>query len=217
MVVMAVWFTADLHFGHENVIRYCDRPFHDVDEMNEQPIERWNETVAPDDTVWVLGDVAMGQIHDSLALVTRLRGHKILVAGNHDRCWHGHGAKAHDWIQRYLRAGFERILHDVAHLTLHDDGADDTGGRIPVLASHFPYHGDTQPTDRYLDHRPRDRGDWLLHGHVHEQWRQRGRQINVGVDAWDYRPVSEATLAELIHAGPADRDRLVPTRVTPSP
>jgi calcineurin-like phosphoesterase family protein len=194
------------------VIRYCDRPFADVDEMNEQIIERWNESVEPDDTVWVLGDVAMGQVHDSLPLVGQLHGHKILVAGNHDRCWHGHGAKAHEWVQRYLRAGFERIIHDVAHLTL--DGAD--GTRTRVLASHFPYHGDTQPTDRYLDHRPRDRGDWLLHGHVHERWRQHGRQINVGVDAWDYRPVSEATVAELVRSGPVDLERLTPTRITPT-
>lgn len=51
-----------------------------------------------------------------------------------------------------------------------------------------------------------DDGGWLLHGHVHEQWRQHDRMINVGCDVWDYRPVAEAALAALIDAGPHDLD-----------
>ena len=63
---MSQWFSADLHFGHANIIRYCDRPFADVDEMNWRLVRRWNATVAPTDEVWVLGDVAMGRLDDSL-------------------------------------------------------------------------------------------------------------------------------------------------------
>lgn len=55
---------------------------------------------------------------------------------------------------------------------------------------------------------PQDNGDWLLHGHIHEKWRQQHRQINVGVDAWHFAPVPEHTIADLIGRGPAD---------TPSP
>ena len=55
--------------------------------------------------------------------------------------------------------------------------------------------------------RPDDTGGWLLHGHIHENWRQRDRQINVGVDAWDFTPVSEEQIAALIAAGPARLDQ----------
>ena len=87
---MTTWFTADLHLGHRNIIEYCNRPFHDVDAMNDALVENWNEAVAPEDTVWIVGDFALGKIADTLPIASTLHGHKILVAGNHDRCWAGH-------------------------------------------------------------------------------------------------------------------------------
>ena len=79
-----------------------------------------------------------------------------------------------------------------------------------VLLSHFPYAGggDSHGEDRFSAHRLADGGGWLLCGHVHQSWRQRGRMINVGVDAWGGQPVAEPELAELIAAGPLDRDVL---------
>jgi|JI10StandDraft_1071094.scaffolds.fasta_scaffold43416_4 calcineurin-like phosphoesterase family protein len=201
---MTTWFTSDLHFGHANIIEYSGRPFADVEQMNEALIERWNDAVQPDDVVWVLGDVAMGRIAETLPLVTRLAGRKHLLAGNHDRCWDGHGSKAVEWTQRYLDAGFSEIHQGAISMTV--------GGHV-VLACHFPYRGDSQPMDRYPEARPTDAGAWLLHGHVHEQWRQHERMINVGCDAWDCRPVDEATLAQLIDAGPRDLAPLPPVRV----
>ena len=189
---MATWFTADLHFGHVNIIRYCHRPFADVEEMDTALVARWNEVVDAGDTVWILGDVAMGPIERSLANVGRLAGTKILVAGNHDRCWAGNGPKAAGWTDRYLAAGFAEIRQGTTHLTV--------AGR-PVLASHFPYRGDSHDEDRFGEFRPADRGEWLLHGHVHDSWRQDGRMINVGTDVWDYRPVAEGVLQPLIAAG----------------
>ena len=200
---MTTWFTSDLHLGHANIIRYCDRPFGDVDEMDMALVERWNETVAPDDTVWVLGDVALGRIIESLALVVELNGTKLLLAGNHDRCWSGHARRAEGWTERYLDAGFVAVEQGSLRLTV---GTDD------VLACHFPYRGDSHDHDRYVDERPLDSGEWLLHGHVHERWRQRGRMINVGSDAWDYRPVAAQTLAEMIEHGVADLGPLQPNR-----
>ncbi len=196
---MTTWFTADLHFGHANIIQYCARPFVDVDSMNDALIDGWNSSVNPADTVWVLGDVALGRIDDTLELVGELYGHKVLLAGNHDRCWFGHGSKAARWDERYLDAGFAEVQQGEINIAV---------GRRSVLASHFPYRGDSHDHDRYIEHRPVDRGEWLLHGHVHERWQQRGRMINVGVDAWDYRPASEAEVDALIEAGPADRDPL---------
>jgi len=191
----AVWFTADLHFGHANIIRYSDRPFSDPGEMNHALIERWNEVVDQDDTVWVLGDVALGQIASTLPLVGALHGHKLLLAGNHDRCWVGHGQRAAGWTERYREAGFAEIHQGQLELEV-------AGTTVDV--SHFPYRGDSQDLDRHVDRRPVDRGRWLVHGHVHEQWRQRGRMINVGTDAWRYRPVAAEEVAALIDAGPGD-------------
>lgn len=191
---MTVYLTSDQHFGHANIIRYCNRPFADVDHMRDELVSRWNRVVAPEDLVWVLGDVAMGRLTDSLANVSRLAGRKILVAGNHDRCWSGHGTKAARWRQRYLDAGFDDV---VTTAVISIEGT-------PVRLHHFPYAGDSHDADRYVAQRPVDDGGWLAHGHVHERWRVNGRQINVGCDVWDYTPVAESTLASLIGGSPED-------------
>ena len=193
---MSTWFTADLHLGHANIIRYCDRPFVDVEAMDRALVERWNDVVEVGDDVWVLGDVALGTILETLPRVGELRGTKFLLTGNHDRCWDGHGHRADGWAERYVDAGFAAVRHGQIELEVGDD---------TVLACHFPYRGDTLPHDRFLERRPIDEGRWLLHGHVHERWRQRGRMINVGTDAWEFRPVSEAEIVELMAAGPRDR------------
>ena len=197
---MALWLTADLHLGHANIIRYCDRPFDTVADMDERLVDRWNERVADDDTVLVLGDVALGPISSSLGHVRRLAGRKVLVAGNHDRCWSGNGGKARAWHGRYLDAGFAEV---------HQGTIDVEVAGHRVRAGHFPYEGDSHDEDRFGSHRPEDDGRWLLHGHVHDRWRQRGRMVNVGVDAWDHRPVAEDEVAALVVHGPADLAPLV--------
>lgn len=192
---MRTWFTSDLHFGHENIIKYCARPYRDVDEMNQDLIRRWNDVVSDHDTVWVLGDFAMGDISDTLTIAADLRGHKILLAGNHDRCWTGRRESAEAWTERYLESGFAEVRQGVQSLTIN-------GHRVDLC--HFPYVGDSHDKDRYIEHRPVDHGGWLLHGHVHERWRQRDRMINVGVDANSYAPLGEDEVARMMEAGPAD-------------
>lgn len=79
------WFTADTHFGHANIINYCNRPFASVEEMDEVMIERWNERVKPNDVVWHLGDFAFYKSYDKLKeIFDRLNGVKMLIVGNHD-------------------------------------------------------------------------------------------------------------------------------------
>jgi calcineurin-like phosphoesterase family protein len=133
----------------------------------------------------------MGRITETLPLVASLHGHKVLVAGNHDRCWHGHPKRVEEWTERYLDAGFAEVRQGVVPLEVHG---------IPVLACHFPYRGDSHDHDRFLGHRPVDHGGWLLHGHVHEKWQVHERMINVGVDVWDFRPVAEDVIAERLTA-----------------
>jgi calcineurin-like phosphoesterase family protein len=192
-----VFFTADQHFGHLNIIRYCDRPYRSVEEMDAALVANWNAVVGPLDTVHVLGDVAMGWRHESLPLVARLDGHKVLYPGNHDRCWYGHGGRALDKEQEYLEAGFDEIRQGPTTITV--------GGR-QVLACHLPYRGDSGEDDRYDEFRPVDEGAWLVHGHVHEKWRRQDHMINVGVDVWDFTPVAEETVAGLMK-DPTPTDR----------
>lgn len=156
--------------------------------MDDGLVERWNATVQPSDTVWVLGDVALSP--KAVGPVSRLNGYKILVAGNHDACWDRHRGYQNK-IDVYRQAGFDEI-HSSGIVDSHRiDGHD-------VRLAHLPYAGDHTEYDRYADRRPLDDGRPLICGHVHTSWRTNGRQINVGVDVWDYAPVSAETLTELI-------------------
>lgn len=76
--------TSDQHFNHKNIIKYCDRPFSSVEEMNEELIKRWNAVVSKDDTAFVLGDFFMGRLTEIEDILSRLNGHIMLVEGNHD-------------------------------------------------------------------------------------------------------------------------------------
>ncbi len=80
-----VFFTSDTHFYHGNIIRYCDRPFLSVDDMNESLVNNWNCVVGPDDMVYHLGDVAFASQENTLKTLERLNGKITLVLGNHDR------------------------------------------------------------------------------------------------------------------------------------
>lgn len=80
-----IFFTSDTHFGHARVIEYCNRPFESLEEMNETMVWRWNERVKETDTVFHLGDFAMGQKDQLPYWRRRLSGHICLVPGNHDR------------------------------------------------------------------------------------------------------------------------------------
>ena len=183
------FFTADLHLGHANIIGFCDRPFASVEAMDAALLAGWTDTVGDDDEIWVLGDLAMGRIAETLPPVAALPGRKHLVPGNHDRCWRGNRRVRPQDEQMYVDVGFE----------IHPGSVEFQLEEHSVVASHFPIAGDSRAEDRFVDHRPdAPAGGWLLHGHVHEKWQINGRQINVGVDVWGFRPVSETMLLGLM-------------------
>jgi len=86
---MNTWLISDTHFYHENIIKYCNRPFNTVTAMNFAMIENWNGVVDKDDTVYHLGDFALGRSCDYVkrvnAILDLLNGKKYLIKGNHDR------------------------------------------------------------------------------------------------------------------------------------
>jgi calcineurin-like phosphoesterase family protein len=209
-------FTSDTHFGHANIIRYSNRPFDSVPEMNEALIANWNARVAWDDTIYHLGDVAMGPwtgdekegLDSWDSILTRLNGYKILVIGNHDRVFRGMATRQRERFTSHYRRWFDEVHHNLRGLWL------DNGSIVDL--SHFPYDGDSHDEDRYNEFRLKDTGRTLIHGHTHRTVEEdtdearraarisrsaRGRlQIHVGVDSWDYRPVSEDEVIDLIES-----------------
>jgi calcineurin-like phosphoesterase family protein len=180
---MQRFLTSDLHLSHQNIIRFADRPYQNVSDMNLDLVERWNSVVGRDDEVTIVGDLAMGKLDESLPYVKRLNGHKFLVPGNHDRMFGTEGTKYRLQVERYTDVGIETVLD--GEFMVNIEGAN-------YLVSHFPYGGEsnTDREDRYLDERPTDRGMRLIHGHTHGLWRKSGRMVDVGVDAWGGYPVT---------------------------
>ena len=81
-----VFFTADNHFGHANVIRFQNRPFASVDEMDEAMVAKWNSKVKACDRVYVIGDL-LYRSQNAPDILRRLKGKKHLIVGNHDGSW----------------------------------------------------------------------------------------------------------------------------------
>ena len=82
-----IYFTSDLHLGHANIIKHCNRPFSSVEEMDEVLIENWNAKVTNADTVHILGDLMFRNKRPPEEYLSRLKGKKHLVVGNHDKAW----------------------------------------------------------------------------------------------------------------------------------
>lgn len=178
---MTVWFTADQHYGHNNIIKYTNRPFASLEEMNEALLARHNEKVQDGDTVYHLGDFSLGPKWVEL-YAPKLKGENILISGNHDRTHPIH--KGHAGLTlRYLESGF-RVIYTREFSTYFD-------GLGQTRMCHFPYVGDVQHEERYKELRPiRGLENILLHGHIHDRWKSRDNMINVGVDVWNWYPVS---------------------------
>lgn len=192
---MALFLSSDHHFWHANVIKYCGRPYFNVEQMNEDLVYRHNEVVGPEDRFICLGDFSFAGRSVEL-YSSRLNGKKELVPGNHDPIhpYNKHQKKAtkqgkpDEWQKFYERLGWK--VHPIV-----------TTLEVPGLATfnlcHMPY--DTGTFDaRYVDFIAKDDGRWLLCGHVHEKWIKRGRMINVGVDVHDYKPVSIERIAQIM-------------------
>lgn len=165
---MKRWFTSDLHIGHTNIINYCNRPFNDVVDMSRELVKRWNSFVLPDDTVYVVGDVFLTTFYVGQRVLSSMNGTKILIKGNHDR-----GAPA------MIKAGFSEV-HKELELTLQN------GSKI--MMNHYPL-----PTSKIPDD-----VDVLVHGHRHGPPKVSDKKINVCVDIWDYFPVSEDEICNII-------------------
>lgn len=165
-----IFFISDTHFCSEAIIKYCNRPFHDAADMNEQMIERWNSVVGPEDTVYHLGDFVMGQSENIPPIINRLNGHIILVRGNHE-------TRRKLGVLEQWKDKIE--IRDIAYLNYKN---------LYFVMCHFPM---TNPD--FLDMVLADNSEVVtVHGHVHDKvlfFTPQHHSFNVSADAIDFTPV----------------------------
>ena len=179
-----IWFTSDLHFGHVNILKFCNRPWETTDEMNADLIKNWNSVVKPDDLVFDLGDFAFASNSKWKDLLSQLNGHHYLMLGNHD-------------ITRWPGDKTMELFEGVSHqMILKIDGRT-------VYLNHYPYlcFGGAW--------RKPENAVYQLFGHTHSGPNCRGTdtdrlvnlfpyQYDVGVDNNNYTPVSWEQVKEII-------------------
>lgn len=176
-----VFFTSDTHFGHSNIIKYCQRPFNSAEHMDEVLINNWNEVVSPQDIVFHLGDFCFGSDKEWIKILQRLNGTKYLILGNHD-------------LKKI--ANSNQIKDYFADINMQMRLVVD---KQKMLLNHYPFlcfEGGYQNV-------------WQLFGHVHSSKHSTGldkerlvhlfpTQYDVGVDNNNYRPVSFAQVSQII-------------------
>lgn len=174
-----VFFTSDTHFNHSNIINFCQRPFADVEEMNETIVTNWNRVVGPENIVFHLGDFCMGGSAEWNRFLDRLNGHIYLILGNHDL--------------RNMRPGvMERFESVEMGMCIEVD-------KQKIYLNHYPF---LCFDGGYSD-------VWQLFGHVHTRENNTGleagrlqylypTQYDVGVDNNHFTPLSFAQVKEIM-------------------
>ena len=137
-----VFFISDPHFFHEAIIRFCNRPFKDVHEMNDTLIRNWNNKVGKDDTVFILGDFCFGGSGAWSFILNNLNGRKHLLIGNHD--------------MKNLRQGFMKLFDSVSF-----QQSIYVGDQF-IYLNHFPFLC-------YAGSYRKQKPVWQLFGHLHSQ------------------------------------------------
>jgi calcineurin-like phosphoesterase family protein len=187
---MTIHFSSDHHILHENILKLGEgRPFDSMHYMMSIIRDNWWKTVAEDDTIYLLGDIAMGDFTESIKFFQDLPGEKFFVPGNHDKNF-SKNSNAH--IERftplYEEVGFA-ILSENTHIMVPV-----SWGEQKVLLSHFPYAEDylIGRRDKYEKNRPVNKGLPVIHGHTHsrERFSNDPLEFHVGVDANNFTPVS---------------------------
>ena len=143
---MKRWIISDLHFGHVNVIKYSNRPFSDVAEMNKELIKKWNNVVGKDDLIYVLGDFTLFHRLDKIKEYTQaLNGRKILIMGNHDT------RKPKDYIEAgFIQATKKPIMVEPGVILMHEPFADDK-----LIAKNYIYFfGHVHTKTCFMDNLP---------------------------------------------------------------
>lgn len=157
-----LWFSSDQHYGHKNIIGYSGRPFSSIEEHDRELILRWNAKVSDADTAYVLGDISFRKDVQTAEILRQLNGKKFLIPGNHDT-----PGRVGDLSQDNIF-----VLEKLVHFT--------TAPAVELVLCHYPI--ESWKSMRF--------GAIHLHGHSHGKSTKRPGRFDVGVDCWDYAPVS---------------------------
>lgn len=161
-----VFVISDTHFGHENIIQFCGRPFANADEMDEAILTNWNETVKDDDIIYHLGDVYFGKSPDFLY---KLKGRKRLILGNHDNPKDQVLSKVFEKIMLWRKWPEYQVI--LSHMPLHETALPPNKGKYSF--------------EKYIN----------IHGHIHNNVPPSQHHVNVSVEQTNYSPVElEAVL-----------------------
>lgn len=164
---MNIFFTADHHFNHKRIIEYCSRPFKDIDEMNEALIQKWNSKVKLEDTVYHLGDFAFGHIEDQLKVLKRLNGSINFILGSHDK----NLSEAVEAFNKERGIASRKIIGSMTTVCVE---------KTEIILCHYSMR--TWPKSHY--------GTWHLFGHSHGKLEGWGKSFDIGVDVWNFEPLS---------------------------
>ena len=169
------YFISDTHFNHKNIIKYCNRPFKDVEEMNKVLIKNWNEAITDFDTVFHLGDVALTNESEIKELIPKLNGKKILIKGNHDKKSKEFFSKAGFWIvtESSLKLDDEKII--LSHKPLKDTEIPEGYINVHGHIHNNPLHK-INPETNEMEY-PEELYSEKLH-------------FNVSVDVIEFKPIS---------------------------
>lgn len=178
---MTIFVVSDTHFGHKNFINFKDekgnriRPFSSIEEMDELMVENWNKVVSVSDIVYHLGDVYFG---DGWKHLSRLKGKKRLILGNHDE---GKDVNLHKHFQKIL---MWRMFPDYKFILSH----------VPLHESNLKVYLDESPDHQEGDRGPVQKVFRNLHGHIHQNPSPNANYINCCVEWTNYSPVSLETI-----------------------
>lgn len=188
-----IYFTSDQHFFHEKVIGFDSRPFTDIKHMHRVLINNYNSTVNDEDICYFLGDVGFGRGDELVGIISQLRGTKILIRGNHDVSG-----------EKLYKAGFVAILNTA---TIYIGQQRLTMSHCPLRgivregAERNVKHGDCwHGESKHKQFSLVNEGQFHLHGHLHKPKGEHilDKQMDVGVRANDYRPVSISVIESWI-------------------
>lgn len=155
------FFIADMHFGHEKIIKMCNRPFENVQDMKDQLIKKWNNKVNDDDIVYILGDFSFKcSKEETIEILNQLKGKKVLLKGNHDKYV---GQKDFDNC-------FEKIC-DI--LQVNED-------KLQIILCHYPI----------IDYPGMYYGAKMIYGHIHNKYIPHRDMYCASVECINYEPVT---------------------------
>lgn len=193
-----IFFTSDWHIGHENCIKFDNRPFKNLDEMHEALITNFNKQVPIDGLTYFLGDMFTHGSELTKSVITRLNGTKILIRGNHDKGVEACYNVGFDVVLNSASLMIENELVTMTHCPLRGLFREDTstmkGNQVGEL-----WHGEKRHPEFSID----GFGQFHLSGHIHapnggKSQVKLGRQWDVGVVGNNYRPVHISNVASWI-------------------